>query len=185
MFSTSAQIISINVKTICTVTAGMWQRVQNASQPYGLGLEEKLLPQYFKDLGYSTHIVGKWHLGFFQEAYTPLRRGFDTYFGHWNSKADYYNHTHLSIEKIPGTSEYYMGYDLHEGLNVSESRAAMIYEMDVSIGHMVQALKDKNMLENSIIVFMSDNGGAAAGLPHTFGNNWPFKGGKVMGASLW
>ena len=27
--------------------------------------------------GYATHAVGKWHVGFFERAYTPLRRGFD------------------------------------------------------------------------------------------------------------
>ena len=31
-------------------------------QPYGLGLEEKLLPQYLKDLGYVTRAVGKVHV---------------------------------------------------------------------------------------------------------------------------
>ena len=30
-----------------------------AAQPYGLGLNETLMPQYFKQLGYATHAVGK------------------------------------------------------------------------------------------------------------------------------
>ena len=30
-----------------------------ASQPFGIGLNETLLPQYLKELGYATHAVGK------------------------------------------------------------------------------------------------------------------------------
>ena len=30
-----------------------------ASQPFGLGLNETLLSQYLKELGYATHAVGK------------------------------------------------------------------------------------------------------------------------------
>ena len=31
--------------------------------------------------GYRTHGFGKWHLGFCSESYTPLRRGFHSYYG--------------------------------------------------------------------------------------------------------
>ena len=41
----------------------------------------KVLPEYLKDVGYSTHGFGKWHLGFCSESYTPLNRGFDTFDG--------------------------------------------------------------------------------------------------------
>ena len=31
--------------------------------PWGVPLQEKFMPQYFKDIGYECHAVGKWHLG--------------------------------------------------------------------------------------------------------------------------
>ena len=49
--------------------------------PYGLSTKLKLMPQYLKDLNYRTHMIGKWHLGFFKKTYTPLYRGFDSHTG--------------------------------------------------------------------------------------------------------
>ena len=37
----------------------MQSSVIMTSQPWGLGLEEKLLPEKLKDLGYKSHLVGK------------------------------------------------------------------------------------------------------------------------------
>lgn len=59
--------------------------------PYGVGLEEKLLPQYLKEGGYSTYMIGKWHLGFFEENYAPHKRGFDSFFGYLGDYLDYFN----------------------------------------------------------------------------------------------
>ncbi|KAK7099015.1 hypothetical protein V1264_003219 [Littorina saxatilis] len=50
------------------------------------------LPQSLKDLGYATHAVGKWHLGFCNWKYTPTFRGFDSFLGYYNAAEDYYTH---------------------------------------------------------------------------------------------
>jgi len=52
----------------------------------------------------------------------------------------------------------------------------MMHELDVSVGKVVRALKEKNMLESSIIVFSGDNGGAANGMDGNIASNWPLRG---------
>jgi arylsulfatase A-like enzyme len=59
---------------------------------YGLPLDERTLPQALKETGYSTAIVGKWHLGHFERAYLPTQRGFDRQYGHYNGALDYFTH---------------------------------------------------------------------------------------------
>ena len=49
--------------------------------PLGLYTNYTLMPQYMKNLGYRTHAIGKWHLGFCDEPYLPTRRGFDSFRG--------------------------------------------------------------------------------------------------------
>ncbi|MFZ5831858.1 MAG: sulfatase [Planctomycetota bacterium] len=46
----------------------------------GIADEEQTLAEAFKDAGYATGMVGKWHLGHKPEFY-PIRHGFDEYFG--------------------------------------------------------------------------------------------------------
>lgn len=50
------------------------------------------LPESLKQLGYATHAVGKWHLGFCNWKYTPTFRGFDSFLGYYNAAEDYYTH---------------------------------------------------------------------------------------------
>ncbi|KAF4531681.1 hypothetical protein B566_EDAN011840 [Ephemera danica] len=71
---------------------GMQHHAISVNEPWGLGLEHKLMPEYLKDERYATHIVGKWHLGLFHKEYTPTFRGFDSHFGYWGTHQDYMSH---------------------------------------------------------------------------------------------
>jgi arylsulfatase A-like enzyme len=59
---------------------------------YGLPLDETTLADDLKAAGYATGIFGKWHLGFFEPEYLPMRRGFTRQYGHYNGALDYFTH---------------------------------------------------------------------------------------------
>eukprot|EP00041_Stephanoeca_diplocostata_P035653 m.1265026 g.1265026 ORF g.1265026 m.1265026 type:complete len:291 (+) comp24737_c0_seq1:139-1011(+) len=53
----------------------------------------KTMADHLNELGYVSHNVGKWHLGFETAAFTPLGRGFKSYFGYLSGGEDYFTHT--------------------------------------------------------------------------------------------
>ena len=69
----------------------------------------------------------QWHLGYFTKEYTPLYRGFDSFFGFLGAKEDYYDHSSF---------ETYWGYDLRDNMTVGkmfcfpQSVSHTIYKMD-------------------------------------------------------
>ena len=54
--------------------------VHRADSDYGIHPNELTIAELFKQAGYSTACIGKWHLGF-QKPFLPLNQGFDHYFG--------------------------------------------------------------------------------------------------------
>lgn len=230
------------------IHTGMQHSILKGAEPRGLPLHEKILPEYLRELGYSTHIVGKWHLGFYKREYTPTYRGFDTHIGYWTGHHDYYDHT--AVENP------YWGLDMRRGMkpawdlhgeystdvftkeavklinNHNSSRPMFLYlahaavhsgnpynplpapdeevakfnnifdynrrrfagilsKLDQSVGQVVEALYKNNMLQDSVIVFSTDNGGPAAGFNLNAASNWPLRGvkntlweGGVRGAGL-
>jgi arylsulfatase A-like enzyme len=57
---------------------------------YGLPTDETTLPQALKQAGYSTAMVGKWHLGHADRKYWPQNRGFDHFYGNLVGEVDYF-----------------------------------------------------------------------------------------------
>jgi arylsulfatase A-like enzyme len=65
----------------------------NSATPKAIGLppSHPTLPSLLKTAGYGTSLVGKWHLGFLPD-YSPLKSGYDRFFGIFGGAADYFNH---------------------------------------------------------------------------------------------
>ena len=57
---------------------------------YGLPTDETTLPQALKAAGYTTAMVGKWHLGHADTGFWPQNRGFDHFYGNLVGEVDYY-----------------------------------------------------------------------------------------------
>jgi len=99
----------------------------NASTPKSVGLppSHPTLPSILKKAGYGTSLVGKWHLGYLPD-YSPLKSGYDRFFGIFSGAADYFNH----------------GFDhAHSG-----AEAGQLYEQEVPIerhGYMTNLLGDR------------------------------------------
>lgn len=64
---------------------------------YGLDTTEYLMPQCLKDAGYTTAIIGKWHLGHADTKYWPKQRGFDYQYGAMIGELDYYTHSDAGV----------------------------------------------------------------------------------------
>nr|XP_006819264.1 PREDICTED: arylsulfatase B-like [Saccoglossus kowalevskii] len=184
--------------------------------PAGLPLEYKILPERLKDVGYLTHAIGKWHLGFCKEDYLPTKRGFDSHYGPWTgSFSSHYtkmtqegydfrdnmgvvqqSNTYLTymlteraVDLIMGHYvEYplYLQYNIdlpakfpevppeYEALysNITDNRTRAFYGkmslIDDSVNSVVEALKTRGLWDDTLFIFISDNGAAAS----QAGSNW-------------
>jgi arylsulfatase A-like enzyme len=65
-----------------------------AGRDIGLPPDVPTLPSLLKKGGYSTTLVGKWHLGLLPK-YGPLQSGYDHFYGFRAGASDYYSHPGL------------------------------------------------------------------------------------------
>ena len=103
--ATGVKLMSYYTQPICTpartalmtsrypIRSGMWHNVIGVpAEPWGLPTNESTFAEGMRELGFSTHIVGKWHLGSYQNASLPTSRGFDSQFGYLAGEEDYWTH---------------------------------------------------------------------------------------------
>ena len=63
------------------IHVGLQHKVIRHAQPNSLPLDIPTLADKLREVGYATHAVGKWHLGFYTNTALPTYRGFDSFFG--------------------------------------------------------------------------------------------------------
>src|SRR3984893_15860053 len=80
-------------RTISVSPRGRPRRADQCSTPKNIGLppSHPTLPSLLKKAGYGTTLVCKWHLGFLPD-FSPLKSGYDHFFGILGGAADYFNH---------------------------------------------------------------------------------------------
>ena len=184
----------------------------------GLPVSETLIPARLTTAGYSTALVGKWHLGS-QEQFHPQKRGFDEFFGFLGGAHDYFKRNGILRGNEPaGTDEYltdvigresvkfieskkgqpwflYVAFNaVHTPMQADDARlekfasiadeqrrtyAAMMFAMDEAIGKILKSLDDSGQAANTLVTFISDNGGPTMkGVTVNGSINKPFRGSK-------
>ena len=122
------------VQPICTPTrsqlfsgryqihTGLQHGIIWPSQANALPKNETTIASKLKESGYSTHMVGKWHIGFYKREFIPTQRGFDSFFGYLTGGEDYY--THKNSFGFPSKKFIHLnGFDLRRNEEVATDAA--------------------------------------------------------------
>jgi arylsulfatase A-like enzyme len=168
-----------------------------------LPLEEKTLAEVFRDAGYATACVGKWHLG--NKGFLPAQQGFDVVFaGRPNTTPSAteggkgeYELTAQAVKFVESNRDRpFFLYLAHNNPHiplaakpelVKKNRdafnpvyAAVIETLDDAVGQLLAKLDELKLRDRTIVVFTSDNGGVHVPElredPPT--HNTPFRAGK-------
>lgn len=82
----------------------------NGGDNAGVPIDFQLLPALLKRQNFSTHALGKWHLGWMFRNYTATYRGFDTFFGTSGNTGHYWYHldesTHCDLPDTPIVTDF-------------------------------------------------------------------------------
>ncbi|KAH7949861.1 hypothetical protein HPB49_016294 [Dermacentor silvarum] len=170
-------------------------RTIHPSQPTALPTLFTTLPMFLKNLGYATHFVGVWSLGFFKDEFTPENRGFDTAFAKWSGPGDYWTHVSsdplfmlVAHQGVQAANDYGSVQCPPEHLEsfapIAHRKrvllAGALAEVDDSVGKVFAALHNRTMLNDTVLIFVSSSGG----LPDredessNWSFNWPLRGTK-------
>lgn len=179
------------------------QRVLHPEIMLYIPLDIKTMPRYFKEAGYVTGFIGKWHVG--GQGYGPDEHGFDSvYWGQGKpippdiegGKFEY-EFTNALLTFVEDNQDRpffaYLGHHtphinynaaphlIEKNKNAFEPVYAGLMEtLDDTVGLVMQKLDDLGIADNTILIFTSDNGGlhVPEGQHKRITHNTPFRAGK-------
>ena len=161
----------------------------------GLNPDEITIAEQFKAQGYTTAMIGKWHLGT-EEKFSYFHQGFDHYYGapdNMGHSPRFYDGRELVYEQTPleqmtalyieravkhigeFKNEPFFIYFAHnyphtpykasakfKGSSQDGVRGDVMQELDWGVGEIFKALEANGILENTLVIFTSDNGPTSA-----------------------
>jgi arylsulfatase A-like enzyme len=236
---------SVCIPSRCALMTGMHTgncRMRGQYRYVPLTEDDSTIAEYLKQGGYSTAIVGKWALGALIHSGSPLRRGFDYFFGFidqvnahnyypeevWEneerfklegnigryrvsvSKETYVNdvflerslrfieenrdnpfflylpltlpHVNTELDALTGNGMEVPDVTVSLGSQFTDrelGRAQMIVEIDNMMGSILDALRNLELDQQTVVLFTSDNGGSTFDDPNNvFRVNRGLRGGK-------
>lgn len=196
--------------------------LKNGGQGQGLPLDQRTIADLMRLAGYTTGLIGKWHLG--EEApYHPQARGFEEFFGFLTGAHSYlesddknYGPVYRGKKKVEldgyltdiFAKEATQFIDRHkakpfflylafnavhtpmhapkdaerEFANIKDEKRrtylAMTRKLDDAVGAILAKLRELNLEEDTLIFFLSDNGGPTTKFAPNGSYNFPLRGSK-------
>uniref|UniRef100_A0A7M5WS83 Sulfatase N-terminal domain-containing protein n=2 Tax=Clytia hemisphaerica TaxID=252671 RepID=A0A7M5WS83_9CNID len=118
----------------------------------GLPDEMPTMPQLLRKVGYSAHMVGKWHLGHAQWKQLPVRKGFESFTGSFMGDLDSYD------------KSVWLGYRKFQSLDWIEAHENGTYKHQLNMTHATKMITDtaiermhqhKQEKENPLFLYVS------------------------------
>lgn len=136
----------------------------------GFDLHDPLQPAWEYKGKYATDIFTKRALKIIEE-HPHQKKPLFLYISHLAAHC----HEDTDILGVPNINEtnFRFGYIQDP---VRKRLAEVMNILDHSVGLVVQKLEEKKILENSIIIFLSDNGAPTIGAGYNRGSNYPLRG---------
>ena len=91
------------------IDTGVYDVFGGVSNDY-LNLSFSILPEYLKSCcNYSSHAIGKWHLGMNMKAALPQSRGFDSHIVYLSGSEDHV--THIAVAPNASGIDFFEGFE--------------------------------------------------------------------------